>query len=108
VAFSKLTFPGKSAWRAISIRWRLQQGLEQGREEGLERGALIGRVQAFQEMLAQPVTERKVLASMSGEELEKLVMTLGPLGERPLPVGRSRRERLLHASRAARRAAATR
>jgi len=54
----------------------LEQGLEQGREEGLERGALIGRVQAFQEMLAHPVTERKVLASMSGEELEKLVMTL--------------------------------
>ena len=50
----------------------IQQGREEGRHEGLARGSLMGRIQAYQELLNLPVTQLAELEQRNPSELESL------------------------------------
>jgi hypothetical protein len=53
-----------------------QQWEDKGIEKGLMKGALVGKIQAFQEMLKQPVTPEKELRARSQQELDMLLAQL--------------------------------
>jgi hypothetical protein len=53
-----------------------QEGWQKGRQEGLERGALIGRIQACQEVLGLPLTPTETLAHRESEALRAELRTL--------------------------------
>ena len=50
--------------------------IEKGRQEGLDQGALIGRIQAMEDLLGLPVTAVSDLGQRSRSQLESLLETL--------------------------------
>jgi predicted transposase YdaD len=53
-----------------------QEGREKGRQEGLDEGALIGRIQAMEDLLGLPVTAVSELGQSSRCQLESLLEAL--------------------------------
>lgn len=54
----------------------IEKGIQQGRQEGIEKGTLIGKIQAYQRLLHEPVIgaeqlQDRTLADL-GQELDRL------------------------------------
>jgi hypothetical protein len=54
----------------------LQEVEDKGIEKGLAKGALVGKIQAFQEMLKQPVTTEQELRTLPEQDLAALLAKL--------------------------------
>jgi flagellar biosynthesis/type III secretory pathway protein FliH len=54
----------------------MEKGREEGREEGIEKGSLMGRIQAYQQVLNRPVMPTEELKTLSIEELRQRAESL--------------------------------
>jgi hypothetical protein len=68
----------RAAWAAALKEFNVQdsQIAQQWEDKGIVKGTLVGKIQAFQEMLKQPLTPEKELRARSEQELDALLAQL--------------------------------
>jgi hypothetical protein len=68
----------KPAWAAALKEFNVNDSvfLQEIENKGLAKGALVGKIQAFQEMLKQPVTPETELRARPEQELGDLLVQL--------------------------------
>jgi hypothetical protein len=68
----------KPAWAAALKEFNVNDSvfLQEIENRGLAKGALVGKIQAFQEMLKQPVTPETELRARPNQELDSLLTQL--------------------------------
>jgi hypothetical protein len=72
----------RETWAKALEGWNVTESMQvkewqaQALQHGLEKGKLVGRIQAYQEILYQPVSSREALRLQSRDELTRMVEQL--------------------------------